>query len=74
MQSHFLLNQINPVFIDSVIPGQAPFTGNKSYTGARFTAMGTNYNTTTSRLESEYTAEQTGRLSSLLHYIQSSTK
>ena len=62
---------MDSVFVkDSVIPGQAPFAGNKSYTGARFTAMGTNYNTTTSRLESEYTAEQTGKLSSLLSWIQ----
>ena len=59
----YLFNQISPFVVsDSVIPGQAHFTGNKSYTGARFTAMGTNYNTTTSRLESEFTAEQTGKL------------
>ena len=45
--------------LDSVIPGQANFHGNKSYTGARFTAIGA---TSISRLESEFAGEQTGKL------------
>ena len=45
--------------LDSVIPGQANFHGNKSYTGARFTAIGA---TSISRLESEFAGEQTGKM------------
>ena len=45
--------------LDSVIPCQTNVHGNKSYTGARFTAIGA---TSISRLESEFAGEQTGKM------------
>ena len=55
--------QINLNFVlDSMAPGQTNLLGTKSFTGARYTAVGQNYNTTMSRIESEFAGEQTGKV------------
>ena len=48
--------------LDSMAPGQTNLLGTKSFTGARYTAVGQNYNTTMSRIESEFAGEQTGKV------------
>ena len=48
--------------LDSMAPGQTNLLGTKSFTGARYTAMGQTYNTTMSRIESEFAGEQTGKV------------
>ena len=53
-------------------PGQTNLLGTKSFTGARYTAVGQNYNTTMSRIESEFAGEQTGKISITLIIFEGS--
>ena len=60
---YILTVSLNLIFVlDSMAPGQTNLLGTKSFTGARYTAMGQTYNTTMSRIESEFAGEQTGKV------------
>ena len=48
------------LFIESVAPSQVPYRSCKFTIGTQSTARCSNYNTMTSRMESEYAVEQTG--------------